>query len=549
MADPEELTPSGAQPPGDGRAGRQSRQRVKRDHFDVLCDKLTSGTLLGVKAVAEACLQFATKATGRGHLFDSAVVRDLDVRRDLAHIIGGHRQSGFAPQEVSAIADVLKRSTNKPLAAWCVAHLISIAVSQNFTQPTDTQPLYRLKHLQAFPVIAHGCNTLYKRKSGLSTRSGYERRQYDPSTVSGLSLWWDDRSTRPFKVDIDRAAGDEFNRGLDNNNTLRIALVQLNRTLFDLCIETISDESVNDPHFAGLHPKNEQAQIDSACKRLNQAAAANAGIALLPELAMTETAAKDVAAALATPGKVIPENADDWILRVAVTGSFHHVDGQGEQRNSTFIELPRTANPPLQPRQHSKSGAFHYKSARVLLELIACVPERAAAAQKKLSELSESVNHNMEKLTQLLDQEEQDFREKVCPSYEIRVYLGSKFSVVVVICADVLNGTIRNVIRALSPSLVLVCNMTKRLDNFVGFAHDLIVECQTTLVSVNNPAQHWPDPVKGALVGMPLQKHQDRILEEDFADGEIVVFDVPGCRLERWSGGSIVSIKRSAGGT
>ena len=287
MADPEELTPSGAQPPGDGGPGRQSRQRVKRDHFDVLCDKLTSGTLLGVKAVAGVGAAVGNPSHGPGHRFDSAVVRDLDVRRGLAHIIGGHRQSAFAPQEVSAIADVLKRSTNKPLAAWCVAHLISIAVSQNFTQTTDTQPLYRLKHLQAFPVIAHGCNTLYKRKWACRP----DRVMSDDNTIPPQSAACRCGGTTgqpAFKVDIDRAAGDEFNRGLDNNNTLRIALVQLNRTLFDLCIETISDESVNDPHFAGLHPKNEQAQIDSACKRLKQAAAANAGIALLPELAMTE---------------------------------------------------------------------------------------------------------------------------------------------------------------------------------------------------------------------------------------------------------------------
>ena len=167
--------------------------------------------------------------------------------RNLAHIIGGHRQSGFAPQEVSTIADVLKRSTNKPLAAWCVAHLTSIAVSQNFTQPTDTQPLYRLKHLQAFPVIAHGCNTLYKRKSGLSTRSGYERRQYDPSTVSGLSLWWDDRSTRPFKVYIDRAAGDEF---------------RATRTALDLAADNIKQDR---PFHGGDRPR-----IAGALKKLRR---------------------------------------------------------------------------------------------------------------------------------------------------------------------------------------------------------------------------------------------------------------------------------------
>ena len=348
-----------------------------RDPFDVLCEKLKSSESLGVHVVAVACLQFATKATARGEVFDSAPVRGLDVRGELAEIIGGKRESIFTLDEVSAIAEVLKKSTNKPLAAWCVAHLISIAISQDFTAAFTSAPaVYQLKHLQAFPVVAHGCLTLYGNSAGLSTRSGTERKQYDPSSVSGLSLWHSDRATRPFKVTIDKAGGDEFNRCLEDN-TLKIALIQLNDSLADLCITTLSDETDPDHSFFGMHPNDEKKQIQAASDRLEQAVTAGAGIALLPELTMTEDAEKQVGAKLA-PGQIIPYGADRRVLRAVVSGSFHHVD-EGQNRNSTVIRFPRAAFP-LEPRRHSKSGAFFYGSPRLFLEAIACDTKRASAA-------------------------------------------------------------------------------------------------------------------------------------------------------------------------
>ena len=517
-------------------ADRRSRQAVKRDPFDVLCAKLKSTESLGVHVVAEACLQYATKATARGHvLFDSAPVRSLDERGELARIIGGKRGAAFAPGELSAIAEVLKKSTNKPLAAWCVAHLISLAIDQDFTAAfIDRPPVYALKHLQAFPVVAHGCNNLYGKDSRLSTRSGTERKQYDPSSVSGLSLWHRDRATRPFSVIIDKAGGDEFNRCLENN-TLKVALIQLNESLDDLCITTLSDEADPEPTFFGVHPKEEKKQIQAATNRLEQAVTAGAGIALLPELTMTEDAEKEIGESLA--GQIIPDGADQRILRGVVSGSFHHVDDKGAQRNSTVIRFPR-ADPALQPRRHSKSGAFYFSSPRLSLEATVCDPKRSADARAAIEELAA-------KAPKATKPTELRFREDVEASHGIRVYLGARFSVVVVICADLLTPTFRDVLKMLSPSLVLVCNMTETLQPFEDAAHELILGCQATLASVNNPAEHLQGSVKGALIGMPLSDEQRRIQRADFdkaRKGEILLFDVRGCRLEHWHGGQMVAI-------
>jgi len=512
-------------------ADRRGRQPVKRDHFEVLCEKLKSGKLLGVHLVAAACMQFATKATSRGHVFDSAPVRGLDVRGELATIIGGKRGAAITSEETSAIAEVLKKSENKPLAAWCVAHLISLAVDEDFTAGfTSAPPVYGLKHLQAFPVVANGCVNLYGKDSGLSTRSGTERKQYDPSSVGGLSLWHRDRATRPFNVIIDKAGGDEFNCCFENN-TLKIALIQLNESLDDLCITTLSDETDPEPTFFGVYPKDKRKQIEAATDRLEQAVVAGAGIALLPELTMTEDAEKEIGESLA--GQIIPDGTDRPILRGVVSGSFHHRD-EGQQRNSTVIRFPRT-DPALEPRRHSKSGAFYFSSPRLFLEKTTCDTGRANAAEAALKKLG----------PEALRLPPERFREDVKPSHEIRVFLGAKFSVVVVICADLLTPTFRDVLKMLSPSLVLVCNMTETLQPFLDAAHELILGCQATLASVNNPAEHLEGPVKGALIGMPLRDEQRRIQTADFdkaRKGEILLFDVRGCRLEHWYGGQRVAI-------
>lgn len=79
----------------------------------------------------------------------------------------------------------------------------SLAAHTNSFSPECT-----LERIQAFPVPPNGCVTIYGKSSGLFERFGAERNQYDPSAVSGLSLWLQDRSVDPFTVVVDTPGGD-----------------------------------------------------------------------------------------------------------------------------------------------------------------------------------------------------------------------------------------------------------------------------------------------------------------------------------------------------
>lgn len=488
-------------------------------HFKALYNGLKDGPLDGAFEVVAACLRYATLCTEAGYIFDSARWRGVDVIRELEKHIGGLDRPLLHPEKLRAIANTLEKSRDKPMAAWSTANLISIAIWQDFFADSRMPSEHKLENLEAFPIHAKGCNTLYGTKKGLSTRPGPDRSQNDPSAVSGLALWRENRN-KPYKVIIDRVGGEQFDACLDDDNTLKIALIQPNKYLLELCVTTVSDPSDPDPHFFGLQPRYEKAQIDIAIKGLKVAEKAGAGIALLPELTMTESAVKEIGAQLAKPGNILPPNADHRTLRVVVSGSYHHEDAQGARRNSTRVQFPRHSDPTMY-RQHSKSGKFVHRIQRVFLEMMSTDPMVVDAAVKAHNAGTASTT-------------EVAFREDVEYPYEIRLFIGQKFSAVVVICADLLSETFRDVVKEICPSLVLVCNMTKTVDPFKDVAHELILACQATLVSVNNPAM-WLDAaapggsvgVPGVLVAMPLSGDQkEDVHKRNFANAkQIIIFD------------------------
>jgi hypothetical protein len=482
-------------------------------HFKALYDGLMNGPLDSAFEVAEACLRYATLCTDAGYVFDSARWRELDVVAQLQDHIGMDLGAPIHPDKLKAIAKTIKESKEPPLAAWCTAMLISIACSQNFSPDSGTPSEYELQDLQAFPIPAKGCNTLYGgATTGLSTQPGPDRSQNDPSAVSGLALWLKSR-TRPYKVVIDRVGGDQLNACLDENNTLKIALIQPNKYLLDFCVATLSSASDPNPRFFGLQPRNEQAQTSIAVNGLKAAAKAGAGIAMLPELTMTESTVNQIGTDLATPGKIIPQNADHRTLRMVVSGSFHHTDCHGAQRNSARAHFPRHPDPSTY-QQHSKSGVFYHKIARLFLEMMSRDQKVADTALKAWQA------NPVATLTEV------KFQEDIEYSYEIRLFIGSKISAVVVICADVLSETFRNVLKEICPSLVLVCNMTGKLRDFENAAGELILACQATLVSVNNPGEWFGKAVPGVLVAMPLGDGVSAVRKRNFKNAQqIIIFD------------------------
>ena len=217
---------------------------------------------------------------------------------------------------------------------------------------------------------------------------------------------------------------------------------------------------------------------------------------------------------------------------MVVSGSYHHVEHEIDpktnlvrevRRNSTQILFPRT-NPPMQRRRHSKSGKFIYEAPQAVME--AWKRSRWIFDWKAVFALMLGSHGSRE------------FREDVKASTHITLFAGAQFSVVVVICADLLNKTFRSVLETLQPSLVLVCNMTPKQGDFTSVAHALILAGQSTLVSVNNPAKWlksggiFETPVAGGLAGLAVKDGNKRVIEAHVPSNKILIFDPKARELQ-----------------
>jgi hypothetical protein len=352
-----------------------------------------------------------------------------------------------------------------------------------------------LANLAVYPVPPEACRAIYGDQQ-FSERAGIDRHSYEPFVASGLALWRDGRHGQ-FKVRIDTAAGEAFNAALEEGGGLRIGLVQPNSEFSDMHLGEPTDPKKPDSRFFGVRPADPENQLKLIKKAVSEAQGYDVGIILLPELVTTEKNAKALGASMQD---CRPK------LQVVVGGSYHHTDEAGVKRNSTRVHfVNRTDGRHLDDRIYSKSGPFY-----VDLTPKPANPDKAAAIQATS------------------EKPDLKFREDVEPSLEVRLYVGENITVVVLICADLLNSTLRHLVNRLGPSLVLVCNMTYKTEGFVDIAHELIAEAQSTSVMVNNPGS-WPasDP-DHVLVGMPLEN--DRVMCEKFPDGErVMVFDTrPG---------------------
>jgi hypothetical protein len=489
--------------------------------FGILSKALKS--LVGAADVAAACLRYATvRANAAGYVFDSTGERTLGVRPLLVKHIGGHLSGFLHPDAVAGILDAIAQSTDRPLAAWCAAHLISLAMGQDFYSSVDLGSVHRLKHLEPVPVPAGAAVALYGGPRGLSAKPTPERRRNDPSSVGGLALWRANR-VHPYQVVIDREGGEQFSSCL-KQRSLRIALIQPNRSLGELCLQSLSPKNHEVPWFFGIRPHDEGEQVDRVTAGLKHAVAAGAGIALLPELVMTESTVASIAQRLGEPGQVLEPDTDAQILRVVVSGSFHHLD-EGVRRNSVRVHFPRADS--VLDRQHSKSGYFSMTASRAALEAMTCEHSSTSTSTSTSRSPSPAAAPDPASL------QEAEFRENVTPTNEIRLYLGARFSAVVVICADLLDQQLVEAVKSVAPSIVLVCNMTEKYADFADVARELIRVSQTTTVAVNNPAD-WVDGV-GALVGKPLRKDKDRTTTADFPDADhILFFDFEDRALKEW---------------
>jgi hypothetical protein len=491
--------------------------------------------------VAEACLKFATWSTRESatlspqdqYPFDTGpLLAVLASKKIPALELLGTADANLPSEFVKAVADAIRQLPDKdrPLAAWTVAKVISTAISHSFNAFEPKDSVYELEDLKGFPIPLNGTGHLLRRTHGLSTRPGPDLNRFDPSTVEGLALWRAEPALHgSFKVTVDRTCAEQFQAAVDSNGTLKIALIQLNQSLLQLRATNVSAETDPDHRFFGVGPRCVQAQRNKALKDLKLAADAGAGIALLPELVMTEDITNTIEAELGQPRHIIEHHPRSHRLRVVIPGSYHHIEAN-TRRNSTRVLFPYT--PTLRPRTHSKSGKFVYNAPQAVIEAWRndWMLHWPAVVRLLRDLLRTLVFPKQAKKAKIL--ESVDFREDVEPAQRITLYAGKEFSVAVVICADLLDKTFRRVVETLQPSLVLVCNMTPKQGDFTSAAHALILSCQSTLVSVNNPAK-WMKPtsviatrVPGAMAGLPVADGGKRVIEARVPSNKILIFDL-----------------------
>lgn len=459
--------------------------------------------LRGAFEIARSCLRYAYKANLAERQFDSSAVLGLDNRSAIVQLVGGKVASVLTEDVVAQLVELVRTSVNPPLAAWSLADAVAIAVSQDFTahlQQSDGSSEPELVHLDAYSIYPEACRKLYGPGTAFSERAGVDRDPSNPTQVSGLALWIDEISVRSrYRVIVDKAGGSAFNAGL-NGAGLNIALVQPNRRLEELNVDWLSDEGDENYRFFGVTPQDSAAQRSVVADSVSAAGRSGATVVLLPELTMTKAHAAELAGVLgsggATPGRP----------NVIVTGSFHEAVDDATRRNTAYVHF-RDFVLGVATRAHYKMGKFTFPMSKEAL--VALVKGDSRKGDNAAEELSWTVG--------------KAFREDITRPREIRLYAGTDFSAVVLICADFIDQGVHEILQRLRPSLVLICNMTPKVDGFDDAARGLIRAGQTTTVMVNNPAL-WPAGddevlVEGALACMPVRPRTKSTASAIFPEG------------------------------
>jgi hypothetical protein len=457
--------------------------------------------LIGVFEIARACMRYAYHATQLGHEFSSTGVRGLDGYQEILRLITGDVSTVLTQDVVDSLAELVSSSSNSPLAAWCIADAVSVAVGQDFTahmEAPDGASEYELQHLDAYFIYPEACRDLYGAGTAFSERAGVDRDHTNSTRVRGLALWVDDaRGRARYRIIIDKVGGDAFNAGLRDGG-LDIAVVQPNRHLEELNVAWLSEEGDDDHRFFGVAPRDPDLQKSFVLEGISKAKACGASVVLLPELITT----KDHVAEF---GQVWDGDRSAEQLAVVVAGSFHHEARDHTRRNTAYVYF-RDFVKEVAARAHHKTGEFVFPMTEPALQ--ALLKGDATKGPEAAETLSWTIGKN--------------FREDVELEREVRLYPGTNFSTVVVICADFIDEGVQDILRRLHVSLVLICNMTPKCDGFINAATGFVQSGQTTTLMVNNPAL-WPTirgdvEVEGAIACMPIRPRNQSTARASFTE-------------------------------
>jgi hypothetical protein len=274
----------------------------------------------------------------------------------------------------------------------------------------------------------YGDDVSFSRRPRRNTATAFDR-------VGGLALWPSD-SNQPLRVIYDTDAGAYLDNALSGRETVSILAVLPNR---DFGTEFEADD-VKPGRFFRMHPKytataTQDKTIDDA---LRKASDRDVDIVVTPELSDTTNTATLVKAALAKVGSGRP--------RVVIAGGSHIITAAGERRNrmSTFY-----AEPHLPVFEHDKIGEYIF---------------------------------SMFKL---------DFEEDIDRSTELRIHAGINWSMIPLICADLLDDAVVDAVADLCPRLVIVPSMSGKTGDFEMSMGAVIRKSQALVVVVNGPPD-WP---------------------------------------------------------
>jgi hypothetical protein len=229
---------------------------------------------------------------------------------------------------------------------------------------------------------------------------------------------------------------------------LILAVGVLNAAADELTWERISG-SVSDPtlRFRDVRPRPETRdfQVAAMCQLADLAASKGVGVLVFPELCIDRPGAETVFNHIAGLNKR---------PALIVIGSHHWFDGK-DRRNT-------------------------------------CVAIRSGPTPDRLE-------HH--KLTRYIHSEDgQQWLEDIRLGTSIRVYVGTDWSVILLICRDFLDTTVRLLVESLRPTLLCIPSFSLTSTPFVDPAGALTANAQTIVVFANGPVP--PDRVVGVF-GVP----------------------------------------------
>lgn len=309
-----------------------------------------------------------------------------------------------------------------------------------------------LKEDSPYPTPPVDLRSMYGNRRGFS-RQPRRKTATAFDRVDGLALW-PSASSQPLTVTYDTVAGAYLDHALGERGTVNILAVVPNK---DFWAEFDVDEQP-DGRFFGVHPKNKTAQETIIQDALQIARTHDADIVVTPELCCTLDTVRLIRERLSTMGPGRP--------RVVIAGG-RHIEANGDRRNTMStvyadINLPEFT--------HDKIGEFIF-----------------AADGKK-------------------------WEEDIDRSTKVRIHAGNRWSMVTLICADLLDDAVVDAVADLCPHLVIVPSMSSKTGDYEMSMGAVIRKSQALVMVVNGPpewrpsAQDWSHVVRAPIVvvGMPL---------------------------------------------